>query len=345
MFQTSFLTDCPPDSIEWCPIRQDIFACGTYFYNPEDQTRQGSIYLFQYNPLTKTINPIQHQTTPGILDLKWIQTSNNLTLLSTVSALGQLALYSLNDLTKPLICEDVTNDQTIALSHSWLNSINNYVIISDQQGYLTICDLDNTNSLRFSQSWLAHEYECWTTVWDKYDINIVYSGSDDTLFKIWDIRDCKQAAHINRKHTMGICSIYSSEQNSYEVLTGSFDEYLRQWDKRQMNNPLKEIKLGGGVWKMKPHPLNPNILLCACMQNGFVIVNLDTSTVLCHYQQHGSLAYGCDWQLNDSVHQLTELMDDCMNEQNSTTATSDNKDNFIASCSFYDKTIHIWKNI
>lgn len=342
MFQASFITDYPPDSIEWCPIRPDTFACGTYFYNPEDTTRQGSIYLFQYNSLTKSIDVIQHQSTNGILDLKWIKCSSDVTLLSTVSALGQLSLYTPNDFTKPIICEDVTNDHTIALSHSWLHATNNYVMISDQQGYLSICELDNTNGLRFSQSWLAHEYECWTCEWDKHDSNIVYSGADDTLLKIWDIRDYKQAIHVNKKHTMGICSILSSDDNPNELLTGSFDEYLRQWDKRNMNQPVKDIKLGGGVWKIKPQNLNKNIILCACMQHGFVIVDLNSLTILCNYKQHGSLAYGCDWQGNDSMNQLTELMDDCMNED----AMCDNKmflDCLIASCSFYDKTVHVWK--
>jgi len=141
---------------------------------------------------------------------------------------------------------------------------------------------------------------------------------------------------------MGICSIISNDKNPYEFLTGSFDEYLRQWDKRQMNNSLKEIKLGGGVWKIKPHRLNSDILLCACMQNGFIIVDLKTSMILCHYKQHGSLAYGSDWQYNDSMNQLTELMDDCMNED----ITSDKNllaESLIASCSFYDKTVHVWK--
>ena len=35
----------------------------------------------------------------------------------------------------------------IALLISWLHGINNYVVISDQQGYLTVCELDNTNGL------------------------------------------------------------------------------------------------------------------------------------------------------------------------------------------------------
>ena len=28
-----------------------------------------------------------------------------------------------------------------------------------------------------------------------------------------------------------------------------------------MNQPLKEVKLGGGVWKIKAHPLNKDILI------------------------------------------------------------------------------------
>lgn len=339
MFQASFITDCPPDSIEWCPNRSDVFACGTYLYNPENTTREGSIYLCRYESTNKTIEILQHQKTPGILDLKWIQCTPENIFLSTVTALGQLSLYSPNDLSKPLISEDVTNDQTIALAQSWFHhDNNNYALISDQQGHLTICELSQNNGLRFSQSWLAHEYECWTCAWDRYDPNIVYSGADDTLLKIWDIRQCQQPTHVNRKHPMGICSIHINEKNSQEFLTGSFDEYLRQWDKRNLTNPIKSIKLGGGVWKIRAHPrTNDSILLCACMQNGFVIVNLSTEMILCHYREHTSLAYGCDWQTKDSIHQLTELMDVCMNE-------NDNPmENLIASCSFYDKTVHVWK--
>ena len=338
MFHAQFITDCPPDSIEWCPVRADLFACGTYHYNPENGTRQGSIYLLRYDASTKTIGIVQHQPTDGILDLKWIPDGSGQALLSTVSAVGQLSLYSLEDFSKPIVCENVTNDQTIALSHSWLHRTNNYAVISDQQGHLSICELDASQGLRFSQSWPAHEYECWTCAWDQADSNIVYSGADDTLMKLWDIRDCQQPVHVNRKHTMGVCSIVSSEETPNEFLTGSFDEYLRQWDKRQLNAPLNEVKLGGGVWKIRPFGTNKDRLLCACMQNGFVIVDLKTSTVQCHYQQHGSLAYGCDWQGVDSVHRLSDMMDGCMNEETAETPSA----NVIASCSFYDKTVHIW---
>ena len=334
MLQANFTTDCPPDSLEWCPIRSDLFACGTYLYNPENTTREGSIYLFQYNDSDRSLNVVHHQKTVGILDLKWISPTTDVTLLSTVSALGQLSLYSLNDMNKPLICEDVTTDQTIALSHSWFHQTNSYVLISDQQGSLSLCELGSTNGLRFSQSWSAHEYECWTCEWDRTDPNIVYSGADDTFLKVWDIRQTQQAIHINRKHTMGICSILSNVTDPNEFLTGSFDEYLRRWDKRKLNEPIQSIRLGGGVWKLRPSSNDPQRLLCACMQHGFVIVDLKSSKIECHYQGHESLAYGCDWQQK-------EIIDNSMmNDEEMTNVTSES---LIASCSFYDKTVHIWK--
>ena len=337
MFQASFITDSPPDSIEWCPNRSDVFACGTYLYNPENTTREGSIYLCRYDALNKTIDILQHQKSTGVLDLKWIECTPENLFLSTVTALGQLSLYSPTDLTQPLISEAVTNDQTIALSQSWFHHDNNhYALISDQQGYLNICELTGNNGLRFSQSWLAHEYECWTCAWDQYDPNIVYSGADDTLLKIWDIRQCQTPTHINRKHPMGICSININEKNSNEFLTGSFDEYLRQWDKRNLTNPIKTVKLGGGVWKIRAHPCSTDqLLLCACMHNGFVIINLTTEMIVCHYKEHSSLAYGCDWQCKEvSTDPLPESMDEGKDIR---------MENVIVSCSFYDKTVHVWK--
>lgn len=339
MFQTSFDTDCPPDSIEWCPTQSDLFACATYLYHPDSTSREGSIYLLKYNDSMNTIDVVQHKKTEGILDLKWLSYVSDKTLFSAVTAQGQLSIYILPDISEPSICEEVTNDQTIALSHSWLHLGQSYVLISDQKGHLSVCDFDHNSNLRFSQSWLAHDYECWTCDWDASDPNLVYSGADDTFFKVWDIRNYQRPVHVNKKHTMGVCSIMSDESNKNEFYTGSFDEYLRLWDKRQMTTPLKEIKLGGGVWKIKASPFDKDILLCACMQHGFVLVDLKTSTIPCVYQNHTSLAYGCDWQRSDSMHQLTELMDVCMQNE-----LKPSPGRIIASCSFYDKVIHIWKS-
>ena len=58
------------------------------------------------------------------------------------------------------------------------------------------------------------------------------------------------------------------------LLTGSYDEFLRVWDMRSMMKPVNEksLNLGGGVWRLKYHPNIPDIVLAACMHNGFAIV-------------------------------------------------------------------------
>ena len=139
---------------------------------------------------------------------------------------------------------------------------------------------------------------------------------------------------------MGICSIAGSFDDEYLVLTGSYDEYLRLWDKRNMKLPLHAFKFEDGVWRLK---WNPNQgyrdkILVATMRDHFNVIQFDKTHKLSKihtYTQHDDyykqyinksqtednkqeldiLAYGCDWNI----------------------------DNLIASCSFYDKQFHCWQ--
>ena len=105
----------------------------------------------------------------------------------------------------------------------------------------------------------------------------------------------------------------------------SYDERLLLWDKRLMKSPTKECGLGGGVWKLKWQSSDSFNLLAATMHNGFHVVSFHGAEgleveVVASYRQHSSLAYGCDWsRLNSTTNQL------------------------IASCSFYDHSLHVWK--
>lgn len=58
--------------------------------------------------------------------------------------------------------------------------------------------------------------------------------------------------------------------------TCSYDEVLRVWDTRRLAGPLGKHAIGGGVWRIKPHPQDPTLLLLAAMYNGFHVLWWDT---------------------------------------------------------------------
>lgn len=95
-----------------------------------------------------------------------------------------------------------------------------------------------------------------------------------------------------------------------------------------MSKPLKEVCLGGGVWRIKWCPLNSDLVATACMHNGFQVIRGhlrtgDPMEVVSSYSQHKSLAYGVDW---------------CRLPM----ATAKDNRLTLASCSFYDHCLHIW---
>lgn len=108
----------------------------------------------------------------------------------------------------------------------------------------------------------------------------------------------------------------------------SYDETLSLYDTRSMRQPLSELRMGGGVWRIKWHPLITGRMLVACMHNGFHIVDASAENAILtethHYTEQKSLAYGATWIM----------------------PTADATDPMLAgTCSFYDHQLHVWKAI
>lgn len=186
------------------------------------------------------------------------------------------------------------------------------------------------SQLSILREWKAHEYELWTTSFDLHQPNLVYTGSDDCKFSCWDLREepSNKVFQNSKVHQMGVCCIAKSPYDPNTLLTGSYDEHLRIWDVRAISRPVSEssLCLGGGVWRIKHHPTVPDLVLTACMHNGFAIVKTKNGTAesIEAYDKHGSLAYGADWQRGEvRVHGK---------RQNSVVAT----------CSFYDRLLRLW---
>lgn len=109
---------------------------------------------------------------------------------------------------------------------------------------------------------------------------------------------------------------------SNTVFCSSYDERIYVLDKRNMKRSVNESKkLNGGVWKMKLHP-RKDLILCACMHTGAHLVNVHDLKSELYYDEHGldNLVYGCDWK-----------------------PTNEGNDDVIATCSFYNHSLKIWK--
>ncbi|KAF9919611.1 Diphthine methyltransferase [Linnemannia zychae] len=335
------------DSVEFCPIQSHshLFACGTYQLAKDESEdapaaettvedtdssdddeptkvekpmlRLGRLLLYAVegeSDDTLKLNNIECTETAAILDMKWShQLINGSPTLGVADASGDLSLYQFKPTRTSF--EIVTKYQTnqsnkLALSLDWSNRVNTSeqprIAVSLSNGDITILDLDPASStLTEDITWHAHDLEAWIVGWNYHDTNILYTGADDCRLKGWDKRmDCSYATFTSK----------------------AYDENVLIWDTRSMRQPLSTTETGGGVWRLKWHPTRKDVLLTGCMHNGFHVINYDegwsTGTIGSSFMEHTSLAYGTDW---------------------SYAPTKGNELPLVASCSFYDHLLHLWR--
>lgn len=178
-----------------------------------------------------------------------------------------------------------------------------------------------------------HELEAWTVVctpqtWKNHQ---VFSGGDDAAI-------IGPGLHNNRIHQAGVTAILPLSEGI--IATGSYDDHLRIIKLPDGNNRrpeiLHEINLEGGVWRLKPLEELPQKatekfvvrILVSCMYAGAFVVNLNggpngedwSVAVAAHFLEHESMNYGSDVQPGGLENVRT-----------------------IASCSFYDKRLCLWR--
>lgn len=319
-----FDTELSADTVEWCPVSpsHSILACGTYQIQKrggeEDATpsRTGRLYLFEFRreglmcpPLTE----LQRMDTAAILDLKWCHVPvSDRAVLGMAAATGELQLYTLSHNQEgshslQSLCSLEVGAERLALSLDWstgrMDSSDVRVVCSDSAGCISVLSLAEGALTALSQ-WKAHDFEAWISAFSYWDTQLVYSGGDDCKLKGWDLRiGPSSPTFTSKRHSMGVCSIHSNPHREHILATGSYDEQILLWDGRNMQQPLSETPVGGGVWRLKWHPTHEHLLLAACMHNDFHILHcqqaLEGSAGACplvaSYILHSSLAYGADW--------------------------------------------------
>ncbi|XP_017884676.1 diphthine methyltransferase isoform X2 [Ceratina calcarata] len=366
MFRTldTFDTEFSADSVEWCPIDsfKDVFVCGTYeLSKTEDELtskRLGRIYLFRASKNGR-ITLLQKLDVPAVLDMKWARvTCRNQILLGVANCSGCLQIYRLeNDgdeeeeeeegkkkklafLTEKRI---VNTDETLALSLDWSHSgsststndePNPRIVVSDSKGVVSLFEM-NGDGLDPVCSWTAHEFEAWIATFDYWDANVIYSGGDDCKFQRFDARiGTRRATASNQIHRAGVTSIHSNATREFLLSSGSYDEILRLWDTRNFERPVSQTNLRGGIWRLKWDPFARRYLLAACMYGGFQVIDCENSETPCiigKYDEHESIAYGCDWSFLNCEQTAREIIE---------TSEAQNL-LLVATCSFYDHALKL----
>ncbi|KAM6182959.1 diphthine methyltransferase [Erethizon dorsatum] len=406
-------TELSADTVEWCPLEgcRRLLACGTYqLRGPQSapvgpggedgvveqtQVRLGRVYLYSFGeddsayPLVE----VQRRDTAGVLDMKWCHVPvAGCGILAVADSSGAVEFLRLvgSEESRPLLepwSSLSLGEERLALSLDWSTGMHGRpsdqplkIVSSDSKGQLHLLMLDEAGPrLQQVATWQAHHFEAWVAAFNYWQTEVVYSGGDDGLLKGWDTRTPGSCVFTSSSHAMGVCSIQSSLHREHMLATGSYDEHVLLWDTRNMEHPLADTHVQGGVWRLKWHPFHCDLLLAACMHQGFVILDChevtekQEVTVLESHKLPTSLVYGADWSwlLFGSLQPVppASLPDSDMGDQvcglkvaedvwNSSSqlhtpakfCDSDlylegvNSDiRLLATCSFYDHALHLWK--
>ncbi|EDV92087.1 diphthine methyltransferase [Drosophila grimshawi] len=326
------------DSVEWCTVDEahnGYFACGTYQLVNAEQTaaeggtqqqsqhsqqpRKGRVYLYAFDVQGGALHRLQCIETAAILDMKWLPAGNSESgpLLATVNGLGEVDIYELLAAEQRLMkraslqLEQSEEEPILALAIDWRQCADDadvvQLLVSDSRGNIHQLQLHAAQQkLSQLRCWHAHNFEAWTCAFDRWSPQRLYTGGDDCLLHAYDLRiGDTDRIWTNRAHGAGVTSLLSRSVAEHQLLTGSYDEVLRLFDTRRMKCSLAELNLGGGIWRLKPHPLRNNLILTACMYNNFHVVDISSSgpgpglnLVGTYGQEHESICYGADWAPN-----------------------------------------------
>ena len=310
------------------PFFNNLVACGKYHLQEDTGDRVGAISLYQFDKDNGTLDLHCSIERAGVLDCRWDFSGMN---IITAEADGKVGLFHLNeeDSSLSFASEYKQESGSITLAVDWNVLSPGYAISSFSDGKIVKLDC-STSNIQEQVSFIGHEgAEVWAIAASKFSPNLFYSGGDDCKLKSWDDRmELNSSSPVaSKRYDMGVTCIQSSMFNEHQIVVGSYDETVSIWDHRNLRRSLSEVKVGGGVWRVKMNPYNPSIILTACMYNEFQLVKVhDDGMKLSKWgevfgsPQHelGKLAYGADWfRFGEGVQ-------------------------YVALCSFYDKVCSCW---
>jgi len=328
------------DAVEFCPVegQRDRLVCGTYQLEEseeggraEQQTRHGRLLVVRSRQAADGSVQLEEESrldVPGVFDIKWGGWAMGKNpMLGHAAADGHLYTYTLGDkgdLTQVHKVDCRQEDAapgTLALSLDWSDrrrqfwsggvgggggSSSSQVAVSMSDGTVCIVESGEAGDLIVKNQWNAHDLEAWIVTWDSHspEGSVLYSGADDGILKVWDLRAGTDAPMARcSRFDAGVTCMQSHAQREHCLAVGSYDESVSIFDTRSFKAPAARCNVGGGVWRLKWNSKQPQLLLAACMHAGFTVLKYDHSRACFDEDSafpftggHKSLGYGADWR-------------------------------------------------
>ena len=219
----SFDTEYSACSVE---AKGDLIATGTYQVvkvkekgedkgEEEDESpetkRLGRIYLHRVNRAEDgklTVEKVCSRESKAVLDMKWAPGGQQ--RLAVADAGGLLTLFRIEDGGEgsrdfAMVLEGTCKTTPgLALSLDWAAS-GELLVVSDSKGEVVVVRLGE-GGMEIERRLAGHSYEAWTAAFSRTDLNIIFSGGDDCVFNMWDLRvdEIKPIKRNSREHNMGM---------------------------------------------------------------------------------------------------------------------------------------------
>lgn len=163
---------------------------------------------------------------------------------------------------------------------SWNSYYKSMMATSDYEASVIIWDAFYGKKLNIFQE---HEKRCWSVDFNKVDVNLVASGSDDAKVKLWSTNMERSIVTINS--TANICSVKFNPKSMYHLAFASADHSVYYFDLRNTKTPVMTFKEHNKAVSYVKF-LNEKELISASTDSKIKLWNTDQSTSLHTYKGH-----------------------------------------------------------